>query len=92
MTRALVWKEVREQWVIWLVLLLVAAGATAGLRELLTPGSARDETLTAVLWLTAWGYGLVCGALLLAARPRGRRNPSSTPSRRRGGGCGGSRR
>src|SRR5262245_15901281 len=71
MTRVLVWKELREQWVIWLVLALVAAGGLAGLSALLTPGPNRDEMLTAVLWLSAWGYGLVCGALLLAGEVEG---------------------
>jgi hypothetical protein len=75
MTRVLVWKEVREQWPVWLALVVVATGAAAGLASLITPGPNRDEMLTAVLWLTAWGYGLVCGALLLAGETEGATQP-----------------
>jgi hypothetical protein len=65
MTRALVWKELREQWVVWLALAVAAVAGVASLHALLNPNY-RDEMLVAVLWLTAWGYGLVCGSLLLA--------------------------
>jgi hypothetical protein len=66
MTRALVWKEVREQWAVWLALMLAAVGGSAGLTYLLSPGPNRDEMLLGILWLVAWGYGLICGCLLLA--------------------------
>ncbi len=66
MTRVLVWKEVREQRAVWLALALTAAGAVAALNVRGSPGDRHDEMLSAVLWFAAWGYGLVCGALLLA--------------------------
>src|SRR5579883_3513958 len=66
MTRALVWKEVREQWTVWLTLTAAAVAGSAGLVYLLSPGHNRDEMLLAILWLVAWGYGLICGSLLLA--------------------------
>jgi hypothetical protein len=66
MTRALVWKEVREQWSVWLTLTLAAAAGAGGLLALLSPGRDREWMLVGVLWFVAWGYGLVCGSLLLA--------------------------
>jgi hypothetical protein len=75
MTRVLVWKEVREQWAVWLALALVATGTAAGLISLISPGPNRDQMLTAVLWMTAWGYGLVCGAVLLAGETEGETQP-----------------
>ncbi len=66
MTRALVWKELREQWAVWLVLALAAAGGAAGLVVLKSPGQEREELLVGLMWCCAWGYGLVCGSLLLA--------------------------
>ncbi len=71
MTRALVWKELREQWAVGLTLALAAAAGAAGLVALLAPSRDRDELLLAVLWLSAWSYGLVCGALLLAGEAEG---------------------
>jgi hypothetical protein len=65
-TRVLIWKEVREQRAAWLTLVLTAAGAVAALNARVSPGDRHDEMLSAVLWFAAWGYGLVCGALLLA--------------------------
>jgi hypothetical protein len=65
-TRVLVWKELREQWVVWLALAVVAVGGVATLHALLSPNHYRDEMLVGVLWLSAWGYGLVCGSLLFA--------------------------
>jgi hypothetical protein len=66
MTRVLVWKELREQWVVWLVLAAVTVGGVATLHALLSPNHYRDDMLVGVLWLSAWGYGLVCGSLLFA--------------------------
>jgi hypothetical protein len=66
MTRALVWKELREQRAVWLVLALAAAGGMAGARWAMVPGMNRDQMLVGILWFTVWGYGLVCGALPLA--------------------------
>ncbi len=66
MTRALVWKELREQRAVWLVLALAAAGGMAGVCWATVPGMNRDQMLVGILWLTVWGYGLVCGALPLA--------------------------
>jgi hypothetical protein len=71
MARALVWKELREQWIVWLVLVLLPAGAVTALIELLSPGRNRDELMTGVLWLSAWCYGLICGSLLLAGEAEG---------------------
>jgi hypothetical protein len=66
MARALVWKEFRQQWVVWLTLVVVPAAGVAALLSQFAAGRNRDEMLTAVLWFSAWGYGLVCGSLLLA--------------------------
>jgi hypothetical protein len=66
MTLALVWKEVREQWIVGLALALAVAGGMAALAAVLNPGINRDEFLTGVLCFAAWAYGAVCGALLLA--------------------------
>jgi hypothetical protein len=65
-TRALVWKELREQWVVWLAVALVAAGGVAALHTLMSPSLGCDQVAVGVLWLAAWGYGLVCGSLLFA--------------------------
>jgi ABC-type transport system involved in multi-copper enzyme maturation permease subunit len=65
MTRALVWKELREQWIVWLALALATVGAAAGLLGLVSAGTGRDDLLVALLWLAAWGYGMLCGALVL---------------------------
>jgi hypothetical protein len=61
-----VWKELREQWAVWLGLALATAGAAAGLIVLMAPGFNRLDTLVGLFWFAAWGYGLVCGCLLLA--------------------------
>jgi hypothetical protein len=69
--RTLAWKEFREQLAPWLALTLLAAGGSVAVAALLPAGLTRDGLLMAVLWLTAWGYGLVCGALLLAGETEG---------------------
>ncbi len=66
MTRALVWKELREQWVVWLALAVAAVGGVVALRPILPQDRFSGEMLVCVLWLGAWGYGLVSGSLLLA--------------------------
>jgi hypothetical protein len=66
-----VWKEVRELWVVWLVLVLAAAAGVASVSQLFYVGAGRDEPLIAVLSLAAWAYGLVCGAHLLAGEAEG---------------------
>jgi hypothetical protein len=65
-TRALVWKELREQWAVWLALAVAAVAGVAALQASFSPSVQRDEMLVCVFWLGAWGYGLVCGSLLLA--------------------------
>jgi hypothetical protein len=65
-TRALVWKELREQWVVWLALAVAAVGGVAALRPILPGSRFSGEMLVCILWLGAWGYGLVSGSLLLA--------------------------
>jgi hypothetical protein len=66
MTRVLVWKELREQWLVWLAVAAASAGSVAALAAITSPNHNRDEMLVGVLWLAAWGYGLVAGSLLLA--------------------------
>jgi hypothetical protein len=66
MTRSLVWKEVREQWAVWLAVAAAAAACVAVLLAIRAPGLDRATTLIPVLWFAAWGYGLLCGSLLLA--------------------------
>jgi hypothetical protein len=65
-TRALVWKELREQWLVWLAVALVATGGVAALHTLMSPCLGCDQVAVGMLWLAAWGYGLVCGSLLFA--------------------------
>jgi hypothetical protein len=65
-TRTLVWKEVREHWAVWLAVIAAAATGAAGLHALIGPERSRTETLVGLLWFAAWGYGLVCGSLLMA--------------------------
>ena len=68
MTGVLVWKVLREQWLIWLAMAaiaLVALGLTVALFE--PPGQERGPTGLAVLFgILAYTYGLVVGAMLLA--------------------------
>jgi hypothetical protein len=71
LTRSLVWKEVRELWVVWLVLVFAAAAGVAGASQLFYAVPGRDEPLIAVLSLAAWAYGLVCGAHLFAGEAEG---------------------
>jgi hypothetical protein len=66
MTRSLVWKELRQQWAVWLTMAVTAGSLVTALRAVLSPGLNRDELLVSTLWLSAWAYGLVCGSLLLA--------------------------
>jgi hypothetical protein len=66
MTRALVWKEVREQWAVWLAVAVAAAGSMGTLVAVQSPGFDRSAVLVTLLWCAAWGYGVICGSLLLA--------------------------
>jgi hypothetical protein len=65
MMAALAWKEYREHRAVWLTM---AAVACLGLLVLdrLTDGGDKDLVLGCVGLLMVWGYGLVCGAMLLA--------------------------
>jgi ABC-type transport system involved in multi-copper enzyme maturation permease subunit len=65
-TVALVWKEFREQWAVWLTLTVAAVVGAAGLYSLMSPGRFRIETAIGILWFAAWGYGLICGTMLTA--------------------------
>lgn len=65
MTLALVWKEYRAQRAVWLFLTLIAVTALTSLRPLLASGTGREEMLLGIVLAVAWGYGMVCGALLL---------------------------
>jgi ABC-type transport system involved in multi-copper enzyme maturation permease subunit len=65
-TRSLVWKELREQRAVWLAVIVAAAAGAAALHSLIAPERFRGETLVGLLWFAAWGYGLVCGSLLMA--------------------------
>ena len=66
MTRALLWKELREQWIIWLSLLLVVLAGVFGFLGMIGYGRDRDEAVLVVFSLAAWVYGLICGAQLFA--------------------------
>lgn len=66
MTRSLAWKELREQWAVWLTMAVAAVAGVLGFRSLMGRTSHFDQLLVWVLWLGTWGYGLVCGALLFA--------------------------
>jgi hypothetical protein len=65
-TRALAWKELREQWLVWVAMAVAAVGGVQGLRPFLASDDHGNQLLVWVLWLVAWGSGLVSGALLLA--------------------------
>jgi hypothetical protein len=65
-TRTLVWKELREQWVVWVFLALSAAAFGAGLYTFMSPTISRAGFMVGILGFVAWGYGLVAGALPFA--------------------------
>jgi hypothetical protein len=66
MTLTLLWKEVREQWVVVLSLAAAALGGVAALLTITGPGLNRDEFLIGLLCFAALGCGAVCGSLLMA--------------------------
>lgn len=71
MMRTLMWKEYREHRLIWLAMLVTNCGALVGLSQLdqtfFSPrGQSRLEILGPVAALLVWGYGMICGAMLLA--------------------------
>jgi hypothetical protein len=71
-TRVLLWKEVREQWVIWLALVLGASGLTVAASVWLDSNPFGYEVWGGSLVVTAWIYGLVCGSQLLAGETEGK--------------------
>jgi hypothetical protein len=71
MIGSLVWKEYREHRAVWLVMAVVSSIALLGVVRLLVPGGAPEVSRHADLLVLAgaclsWGYGMVCGAMLLA--------------------------
>jgi hypothetical protein len=66
MTRVLMWKELREQWIVWVSLALTVAAGSAALAQLLPQGRDRETALLLILWVAAYLYGSICGAQLLA--------------------------
>src|SRR5579875_2447842 len=71
MIRTMLWKEYREHRLIWLTMLVVNCGVLVGLSEmdqmLFSPQSgSKLMMLGPVAALLVWGYGMVCGAMLLA--------------------------
>jgi hypothetical protein len=71
MMRTMLWKEYREHRLIWLTMLVVNCGALIGLSEfdqmIFSPrGESKLTMLGPVAALLVWGYGMVCGAMLLA--------------------------
>jgi ABC-type transport system involved in cytochrome c biogenesis permease component len=66
MARTLIWKELREQWAVWVSMLVVALAGGWTLVFLMSHGKNLDDSLTCLLWLAAWCYGLLSGSLLFA--------------------------
>src|SRR5579871_3349224 len=73
MIRTMLWKEYREHRIIWLAMLVVNCGALFGMWYLEDSGmlgmgqsSSRLLTLAPVAALLVWGYGMICGGMLLA--------------------------
>jgi hypothetical protein len=71
MITTLVWKEYREHRVIWLATAIASSLVLVGLVPLLETSGAsshggRADLLFAAGLFLAWGYGTICGALLLA--------------------------
>jgi hypothetical protein len=71
MMHTMLWKEYREHRLIWLTMLLVNCGVLIGLWQLdqtfsLTAGQSKLLMLGPVAALFVWGYGMICGAMLLA--------------------------
>jgi hypothetical protein len=71
MIATLVWKEYREQRLVWLVLAVLSAVTLAAAAALLDPGgpagqSRQAELLLALAAFLTWAHGMVCGAIMLA--------------------------
>ena len=66
MTAALLWKEYRDQRAVWITMIASATLFLAGTAQLADTEAIRLEVSRVVAVAFAWGYGLVCGALLLA--------------------------
>jgi hypothetical protein len=66
MTGALLWKEYRDQRAVWVTMVASAALFLVGVAQLADTEATRLEASRVVAVAFAWGYGLVCGALLLA--------------------------
>src|SRR5262249_54939765 len=60
---AVLWKEYREQRVIWVTFLLAGLGFVLGIAPLLSTDEGAELLASLVL---CWTYGLVCGSMLLA--------------------------
>jgi hypothetical protein len=68
MTRVLLWKELREQWMSAVALVLLGASFLYGVGTFADPsGSVRNETAVALTVCLAWMCGLIAGAQPLAA-------------------------
>lgn len=70
MTSMILWKEYREQRLVWLALLALAVLVLVGLPLLVGHDLNRDRSFTELMLLGAallgWTYGMVSGAMLLA--------------------------
>jgi len=71
MISSILWKEYREQRVVWAALAVVGAALLVGLPAVMAPGGLDGhphvhEALFVAAAVLAWVYGVVCGGLLLA--------------------------
>lgn len=71
MMRTMLWKEYREHRIVWLAMLAVNCGGLIGLSQMdqmlfSRGGESKLTMLGPMAALLVWGYGMVCGAMLLA--------------------------
>ncbi len=71
MLSVLLWKEYREQRIVWAALALVAAAALLFLPYVTASGALQNQpefrnNLRIMVIVLSWTYGLICGAMLLA--------------------------